>query len=274
LTTRGHDLPGNLIVGEESLTRFNGWSYGGQDVWSELQALLANQATGSEPSSLGGERPKLTAYRADGSSFLLKFSPPLSTPHGQRWGDLLRVEALCSAVLHMFEVDTVGGVPMERDDRVALTIDRFDRLRRRGRRGATTLYWYAMDRLGDVSVPAPDVVSTLVADGHLSQDAIRTCARVHEFSRAIANTDAHLANYGLVHLEDGRCMLAPIYDVTPMALAPRHDELPDAHLTPLSTPAAADVLPWVEELVAQVESDPEISGEFKDLWRQHIGIGI
>ena len=272
ISTHGHELPGNLIVGDESLALFRRWTFDGREAWDQLQALLREEFRPGTESSIGGERPKMVAYRGDGSSYMLKFSPPLGTRLGDRWGDLLRTEAHCARTLREFRVDAVNATAHQMRDRVTLTLDRFDRLRNRGRRGATTLYWYAMDRLGDVSGQAPDVVAALVSDGHLDPVARETCARVHAFSAAILNTDTHLANYGLVVDDEGGVRLAPFYDISPMALAPRHNELPDAYLAPPSAPAVESIRPWLESLVERVEADVEISTGFKDLWRRQIGV--
>lgn len=98
-----------------------------------------------------------------------------------------------------------------------------------------------------------------------------TCARVHAFSAAIGNNDAHLGNYALLFDDVGRATLAPIYDVLPMVFAPRNDELPDQWITPRPTPIDPAVAPWVDGLVRAVEAEPEISQSFKDLWRRYVG---
>jgi len=148
---------------------------------------------------------------------------------------------------------------------------RFDRLERRGRIGTGSLYWLAMDRYGDVSLPAPEVMRRLADEGLVSTADVETCRRVHAFSAAIGNNDAHLGNYGLLFDDHGRASLAPIYDVLPMMLAPRNDELPDAYLKPLTGEIDPVVAPWVDALVAAVEADSLISAEFKTLWRRLVG---
>lgn len=128
-----------------------------------------------------------------------------------------------------------------------------------------------MSRLGDVNLPAPRVVAALVEDGHLSASALQLVERVHAFSAAIANTDAHLGNYGLVFDESGRASLAPFYDILPMALAPANDELPDGRLRPSRSPVDSVVETWVNDLVRRVSADDEISAPFRELWLRVIG---
>lgn len=262
----------------------------------EIDAWLTAESSYGGSSSLGGERPKLATRTATGGS-LLKFSPPVAppetpewaarrahfeatglmfpatTPQGQRWADLLRVEAHCAQTLRAFGVAAVdAAAAYSLSGRVVLEIARYDRTPDWGRRGASTLYWYSRERLEDVNVPAPHVVARLVSDGHLDASAAAIVERVHAFSDAIGNTDAHLGNYGLVFDDQGKASLAPFYDILPMALAPAHDELPDARLLPrVGQPADPTVASWVDELVRRVSADGEISSPFRELWYRHLG---
>lgn len=272
LTSAGHALSGNLILGERSLERFRAEparpSMSSADLRDfDVNALNAEPTTGS--SSLGGERPKL-AFPVS----LVKYSPPASTALGQRWSDLLRMEFHCSEALRADGVLSVVGTIIVRLGRTWLAVLRFDRTAandRTGRLGASTLYWLAMDRFGDVRTPAPQVVQRLVDEGHLAAESVTTVDHVHAFSAAIGNNDAHLGNYGLTFGDDGRASLAPFYDILPMALAPAHDELPDARLQPRTQPIREDVRELVNDLVKRAEADTEISREFLDLWRRYIG---
>lgn len=271
LANAGADLAGNLLIGDDSVRRFREWRHDPREVGVLLEEVLASAMVSDAPSSLGGERPKLLGSTADGRGYLLKFSPPLWTPQGQRWSDLLHTEAHCARVLSKHGVRSVRAIAGSTRGRTTLHVERFDRLRGRGRVGACTLQWLAVDRWGDAALPAPEVVARLANEGVLQGEAAETCARVHAFSAAIGNNDAHLGNYGLVFDERGQASLAPIYDVTPMVFAPRHDELPDAHVTP--APAAdARVRDWVADLAAFVRADESISDDFRTLWLRHVGL--
>lgn len=268
----GSDLPGNLVVGEGSLAEFEAWRADDALRLREQNLLQAHQfealrETGA--SSMGGDRPKIAA-----DLVLIKYTPPISTEFGERWRDLLRAEHHCAATLTAAGVSAAKTV-LHRgaiNERFYLPIIRYDRFEQsRGRRGATTLYFYAADRLGDVSLPAPRVVRTLIDDGHLPESAFETCSLVHEFSAAIGNTDAHLGNYGLTFDEQGQASLAPSFDVLPMALAPRNDELPDAYVRPRSSPVSDRVRPLVDALASRIAGDEEISPRFKALWGSHFG---
>lgn len=271
LSLAGADLAGSLLIGEESVQAFHAWT--STDFAKAFEEAMRASVQTSGPSSLGGERPKVLY-----SHMLAKFAPPSTSPQGQRWSDLLRVEALCSQTLHSAGVLAAVSqaqfvaIPGETFGRTILFVDRFDRLPPRGRVGVGTLYWLAMDRWGDVALPAPEVLARLHAEGLVDAQSVEVCTKVHAFSAAIGNNDAHLGNYALLFDDTGRATLAPIYDVLPMVLAPRNDELPDAWLTPRTTPIDASIAPWVETLVRAVDADLEISADFKARWRSHIGV--
>lgn len=273
VTLAGHDLAGNLLVGEESVAAFSAWTFDAREVSVLLEEVLRDALTTDTPSSLGGERPKLLGYAADGSGYLMKFSPPPLTPQGVRWADLLRTEALCAHILAAHGVKASDSRAGETHGRTTLHVKRFDRLKNRGRVGAATLYWLAMDRYGDVQLPAPEVLSRLHAEGLVDETSVEVCSRVHAFSAAIGNTDAHLGNYGLLFDDAGRATLAPVYDVLPMAFAPRNDELPDAYLAPRAAPEDPAIRAWVDDLAGAMAADELITDQFKLLWQQHVGRG-
>lgn len=273
LTVAGGHLAGNLLIGGESVAAFDQADFAFTDFAQAFEEAMRDSVLATGPSSLGGERPKVLY-----SNLIAKFAPPASSPQGQRWSDLLRMEALCGQSLRRVGVESAvskTGVvrrPTENLDRTILFVNRFDRVGHRGRVGVGTLYWLSMDRFGDVALPAPEIMARLHADGLVDAASVETCARVHAFSAAIGNTDAHLGNYALLFNDAGRATLAPIYDVLPMVFAPRNDELPDAWLTPRKTPIDPSIAPWVDALVRAVDADAAISTEFKGLWRAHIGV--
>lgn len=276
LTLAGGDLAGNLLVGDEAVRAFQAPSLTFTDFAQAFEAALRDSVLSGSPSSLGGERPKVLWSEGD-HPLIVKFAPPSVTPQGQRWSDLLRMEALCSQTLCVAGVSAAISVPKAVADareglsRTMLFVPRFDRLLHGGRVGVGTLFFLAMDRWGDVSLPAPEVMARLHTEGLVDAGSVEVCARVHAFSAAIGNNDAHLGNYGLLFDDAGQATLAPIYDVLPMVLAPRNDELPDARLTARTTPIDRGVAPWVDLLAKSMDADPEISAEFKALWHRYIG---
>lgn len=277
LTERGHDLTGNLVVGAESWERYT--SIFGAAMTPGPPRGEARQYYGrlvsdvitdlGAPSSVGGERPKFTLRLADGAGLLVKFTPPLSTLLGRRWSDLLRFEAHCLATLRSAGISVVSAEYIDLEERGYLEVERFDRLQGGGRVGAVTLFWLGASRFGEVQDPI-SVVARLRAEGWVTAEVEHTLTLVHEFSAAIGNTDAHLGNYALTVGDQGEVGLAPLYDVLPMAFAPRHDELPDAHLRELTPSARPAVGALVAALVERVTADAAISPELVRRWRRHI----
>lgn len=273
IALRGEDLAGNLIVGDESAARRDApltFDDVLRNVWDTMHAL----AGGRRPlpgSSVGGDRPKLLARRADGVDVIMKFSPPRSEPHGQRWSDLLRMEHHCAETLR-------GHVPAVttrvHDDagRTFLEVERFDRVPGGGRVGAVTWYHLGVGRYAEPS-NVMEVALALHRDGFIDDDALARVELVHGFSAAIGNNDAHLGNYGLTIDDAGVVALAPFYDVLPMALAPRHDELADDRVAAFPAPLP-EIAAWVlHDLVARVESDGAISRAFVDVWKSKLRPG-
>ncbi|MDP1922726.1 MAG: HipA domain-containing protein [Myxococcales bacterium] len=279
ISMRGEDLTGNVLVGESrsQFERLLESTRAGEqtqlDVTALIEQLLTSTSAGS--SSVGGERPKVILHAFTGSAFLeaiVKYTPPLSTPVGRRWRNLLVMEALVGQCLVASGYrHALGGAGVLGDhERSTLSSPRFDRTPAGGRIGAATLSWLAASR-GEAERSGPEVLKSLHRDGLIDQASVTTAELVHEFSRAIGNTDAHLGNYGLVFDAVGTATLAPIYDVSPMVFAPRHDELPDAWVKPRSTPIRPDVVPLVESLVRLARASTDVDPDFLDRWLRYVG---
>jgi hypothetical protein len=270
ISNRGADLSGNLIVGTESLKRLYGNAHiEPLEPYSRALKALQSQRVDELPrlgdiSAIGGERPKVVLRMPGGTGLIRKFTPSLITPSGARWSDLLRCEAHAAVTLNAGAIPAVRSRYFEDEGRGYLEIDRFDRFTDWGRAGHVTLFNLGATLYGEVNDPIP-VIAGLVRDGHLPQEDEERFRRIHSFSKAIANDDTHLGNYGLLIDDDGKARLAPAYDVLPMAFAPKRDELPDRlvkHTGPRD--AATDEL--VQRLMAAVEADAGISPGFKEAW--------
>lgn len=263
ISHRGEDLAGNLIVGADSLERYQ----------------QQENAIAQEVSYVGGVQPKIA-----NPTQIIKYIPKQNDVCAQRWADLLRTEAHCAAILRKNGIAAAQSVYTERDGRGYLEIERFDRIwhpstQRLGRVGMVSLYHLGAALYGEIE-SAPAVMEQLQQDGLIASADIATQRMLHLFAAYIGNTDAHLGNYSLLIDADGRARLAPSYDVLPMALSPRHDELPDTYLKP-HPPAPAllagvshteqqSVLQWVQDLWIALEQDMQISPSFRDLWRQYV----
>lgn len=175
---------------------------------------------------------------------LVKFSPPLSTPVGRRWGDLLVAEHLAHAHLNARGVCAVHSRVYRFAGRLFLEIDRFDRVGAEGRRGAVALS--ALDL-----PPAPGSCGWSIAAGHLVDAGVlpRNDARqirlVDAFGSLIANPRRGPNDLTLFSRHDGSFALAPAHDMLPLLLAPRDDELPRIDFQPPSPdPVVQDV--WLQ----------------------------
>ncbi len=273
VSERGHDLPGNLIVGEESWRRFQAANgrvprAAARDLYATLVDDALADARGS---SVGGDRPKFTLRLDGGAGLIVKFTPPVDTLLGRRWADLLRLEARCAATLRAHGLPAVRAEFVELEGRGYLEVERFDRLPGGGRRGAVTLFWLGASRYGEDRDPVV-VAERLRAQGLLPDDDVRRLALAHAFSAAIGNTDAHLGNYALTIGDQGEVALAPLYDVLPMVFAPRHDELPDARVTPRQPPTDPAVRALVDDLAVRVRADAALEPALVRAWLAHVGL--
>lgn len=180
-------------------------------------------------SSAHGENPKFMTALADANivhHVIVKFSPLLPTPVGQRWSDLLGAEhlaheALCGAAVNA-AVPRVHGF----SDRTYLEVERFDRVGREGRSGVTSLlaidaFHYAqLDHWSDSS-------ARLHRDGRIDDQTLATVQLVATFGSLIANTDQHFGSLSFFDQYDGRFSFARMYDMLPMLFAPQLDQVSD-----------------------------------------------
>ena len=98
LARRGEDLPGNLIVGDESLERW--YAHEPVNTSRGNYPAMAEAATLGDirGSSTGGERPKFSAF-VDNRHVLVKFVGH-GGPVAERWRNLLVMEKIALDVLN------------------------------------------------------------------------------------------------------------------------------------------------------------------------------
>lgn len=98
LLAQGHDVVGNLLLGDNARTHFLGLAGAPDPIGAERKAeayvrLARDAASGDLPgSSAGGEQPKFTACAMTSSGLrhvLVKFTEPVDGPVSERWRDLL-----------------------------------------------------------------------------------------------------------------------------------------------------------------------------------------
>ncbi len=254
-----HDVPGDLIVGDEALQRH----VDGSPVHpvpredrerGYLQLAETAMRSGHPGSSGGGEQPKFLATRQDdGQSVpvLVKFSPPMEGPVQRRVADLLRLEALALEVAAQHGQEVAVATILEGGGRVFLEVERFDRLGAAGRRGVVPL-----DVLDDEHVGRRQSWTDTALDLHTKEiiaDAdLERVLWLDRFGAFIGNTDRHGGNLSFF-LEEGRVgPLTPLYDMLPMAWMPRSGELVETTLPlPALTPLRGDLW-WSAWLAALV----------------------
>jgi hypothetical protein len=191
-------------------------------VLDELSADVARTLPAG--SSAGGEQPKFLCQRENGPHVLVKFTPPLGTPFGDRWHDLLHTEALALKVLAQHGLAAAHADVVSSARRTYLISERFDRVGERGRRHVVSI---GAAHAGFVATGYNHWAASceqLVRQKRLSPADADTAALLWHFGRLIGNTDMHLGNLGLLVDKDGlakgRFQLAPVYDMLSMRWRP------------------------------------------------------
>lgn len=263
LARAGEDLIGDLVLGKESADKL--LARPPREPVSEGQIpsqypLLAKRTRDGEPvgSSAGGEQPKFEVYRQrdDGSVFhaIVKFSPPMDTPAGRRWADLLACEFLAHQQLLELGVPASRSRYLEIDGRAFLEVERFDRVGPIGRRGVISLgavddhFFGQRDRYSLAG-------ERLVRAGMLPEEDARQLALIEAFGLLIANEDMHFGNVSLFARGpfDRRYRLAPAYDMLPMRYRPRDEDPAPAPPFAMPAPHTGVLEAWPRALAAARE---------------------
>jgi len=281
LTQRAVDMGGNLIVGAEALNRHLARTHApvvvpAQNRNTAYPAFATASMAGAPPgSSAHGEQPKFTACIAEGerrTHVIVKFSPPRSSPVGQRWADLLTAEHLAHRELEEHGISACRSALFDYDDRVFLECERFDRIGADGRRGAVSLFALDTSRYGKLDNWSA-AANRLAADAVLSAEDAERMRLLDAFGALTANTDRHFGNVMLFDRYAGPFELAPAYDMLPMLFAPQDGQMVARQFEP-PTPTAVwlSVWPRARALAAaywtRLIQDPRISVGFRDLSAQ------
>ena len=226
MSRRGEDLPGDLIVGEESFAR-----------WQELRPVLRSrndypalaEATiaGHPPgSSAGGERPKFGVL-VDDHHMLVKFAGRggMGDAVARRWCDLLILEGMALQIVASHGIPAAPTNVIETPDYWFLESERFDRVGVRGRIAVLSLA-AVHDDLADSWARA---AAALKDARRLSDEDTRRLCWLDAFGALIANTDRHQYNI-LFFTEGSHLRLAPAFDQVSMLYAPTADgQVPPRH---------------------------------------------
>jgi len=271
LLRRGHDLPGDLVVGERAANLANQQipplTIGERDSGYPRMALsvLADEAPGS---SAAGEQPKFAVLQRDAGHVVVKFSPATDTPEAARWQDLLRAEHHAQHLVSQHRVPAAESTLFYLAGRVFLESRRFDRRGLLGRRPALSLSMVDAEFVG-LGRGWAAVAAALNSRGLLAEGDLNALCWAEAFGAWIGNSDMHLGNISLAPAE-GRFALLPIYDMLPMAFAPVRGELPNVTLrSPIATKELREV--WeIARLAAitfwsGIAGDGEFSEDFREL---------
>lgn len=230
LLAHGHDVVGNLLLGETARERFLAAPVpvpiAGEAVAEEYPRLAREAALGERPgSSAGGEQPKFTtcAMTPDGPRHVIvKFSEVEAGPVSERWRDLLLAEHLALDTLREAGIPAARTRILEsRGGQRFLEVERFDRIGNLGRRALISLTALDAESAGLATGGWSVISRRLAIDGQIRPEAADAADLLWAFGTLIGNTDMHNANLSFVS-ELGRPYdIAPAYDMTPMAFAPR-----------------------------------------------------
>jgi hypothetical protein len=273
LSRRGEDTVGDLIVGEESLSRYMAASrlqpavHAPDDYPGLAEKSMAGDPVGS---SAGGEQPKFTALAASGDSpkrVLVKFSPLLSTPYGQRWSDLLVCEHIALTIVGDLGISSALSKIHQIGNRTFLEVDRFDRAGLFGRTPVNSLSVVDAEFIGAGSNWTA-AAHKLLSGKMLSPEDAANLIKLDLFGGLIANTDRHHGNISLIPINEERTKfkLAPIYDMLPMFYRPKEgEELSSCTYQPPATGDLGDVYENAMRFWREAGNDSRISKPFRNL---------
>ena len=229
LLAHGHDVVGNLLLGDAARDRFL-TSPIPEPITPEQKAgeytrLAQEAAHGEIPgSSAGGEQPKFTAYALteDGPRHVIvKFSEREEGPVTERWRDLLLAEHLALDTLRDAGILAAKTHVFDHGGQRFLEVERFDRIGDLGRSALISLAAFDGEFVGAGTGSWPSIAHRLAADGQIRPEAARGAELLWAFGTLIGNSDMHTSNLSFVS-EYGRPYdIAPAYDMTPMVFAPR-----------------------------------------------------
>jgi hypothetical protein len=219
MSRRGEDLPGNLLVGDESFDRWQALENVVRTRREYPELAVATIAGHPPGSSAGGERPKFGVL-VDGRHMLVKFAARGGAGDvvARRWCDLLVLEALALSVVSSRGISAAQTNLVESPSHWFLESERFDRVGVRGRLAVLSLAAV----YDDVADSWARAAVRLREAGRLGENDARHLRWLDAFGALIANTDRH--QYNIVFFAEGSSLhLAPAFDQVSMRYAPSAD---------------------------------------------------
>lgn len=231
LSRRGADQTGDLILGTPALRLHH------ESIAHPVEPIASADINKAYPryadavlrqqigvSSAAGEYPKFTASRQHRKCrtphVIVKFSGQMESASTQRWADLLVCEHLALQSLR-----DRTGIPIARsrilqvEGRTFLESERFDRMGDFGRVPLVSLHAINGHLSGLSSQDWRQQARTLHRQGFVDATCAQRMVTLWWFGTLIGNTDMHLGNLSFFP-QEGRLLLAPAYDMLPMAYAP------------------------------------------------------
>lgn len=268
LLAHGHDVVGNLLLGDIARERFlEAPPPLPVDVERYPEIAAAAERGDTPGSSAGGEQPKFTAFTD--RHVLVKFTAAENNPVTRRWRDLLAAEHLAAKVLRDGGVPVAPSRLLDIGGRRFLEVERFDRGGTLGRRALHSLTALEAEFIGAADTPWPTLARRLAARAVISDQAVEGSALLHAFGTLIGNTDMHNGNLSFIADHGRPYELAPAYDMLPMAFAPRSggslpNALPPARLHPeIPTATWHRALVIAECFVARLRDEEHFSEDWQ-----------
>jgi hypothetical protein len=279
IARRGEDIVGNLLIGEESLSRWLALPkeevcIPDADRVDRYESLAGLAVAGAVPgSSAAGEHPKFAAFvgdsRVEARHVLVKFST------SQRWADLLLAEHLASVALREADHSAVTTEFLRGQTRSYLEVTRFDRIGPRGRVGLVSLGALDDQFVGDRR-GWPESSSALLRAGLISAEDARELRFLSAFGSLVGNTDMHFGNISFLSEGYPNFRLAPCYDMLPMFYAPVQNEISGREfIPPQPKPGHADqwlsAVPIALDFWRRLARDERASVEFRAIAEVNAG---
>jgi serine/threonine protein kinase HipA of HipAB toxin-antitoxin module len=229
LLTHGHDVVGNLLLGDLARDRFLSTPLPApvaEEQKAEVYRQLALDAASGEVAgtSAGGEQPKFAVYAATPAEprhLLVKYSEAEDSPVSERWRDLLLAEHLALETLRAADIPAAQTYVFDHGGQRFLEVERFDRVGSLGRRALHSLTALDAEFVGAGTGGWPLIARRLVDAGQIEPQAAEGAAVLWAFGTLIGNTDMHNGNVSFIAEHGQPYAIAPAYDMTTMAFAPR-----------------------------------------------------
>ncbi len=229
LMAHGHDVVGNLLLGDIARDRFINaaapYPITEEQKVEEYARLALEAARGEIPgTSAGGEQPKFTAFvmTPDGPRHVIvKFSELEEGPVSERWRDLLLAEHLALETLREAGIASAKTHIFDQDGQRFLEVERFDRIGNLGRQALFSLAALDAEFVGAGTGGWPSIAHRLAENGQIRKEAAAGADILWAFGTLIGNSDMHNGNLSFISEHGRPYNIAPAYDMTPMAFMPR-----------------------------------------------------